>query len=81
MESTDTLTILSHFKTLQQSTEWSCGVTSALMVLNLSLIHIYPKTKPKLPELEREEAKLDVEGLVREAVEGTQLTLLRYGRD
>ena len=34
MESTDTLTILSHFKTLQQSTEWSCGVTSALMVLN-----------------------------------------------
>ena len=41
----------------------------------------HPKTKPKLPELEREEAKLDVEGLVREAVEGTQLTLLRYGRD
>ena len=34
MESTDTLTILSHFKTLQQSSEWSCGVDSALMVLN-----------------------------------------------
>lgn len=34
MESTDTLTILPHFKTIQQSSEWSCGVTSALMVLN-----------------------------------------------
>lgn len=34
MESTDTLTILSHFKTQQQTSEWSCGVSSALMVLN-----------------------------------------------
>ena len=34
MESTDTLTILPQFKTLQQSSEWSCGVTSALMVLD-----------------------------------------------
>ncbi len=33
MESTDTLTILSHFKTMQQSSEWSCGVASAMMVL------------------------------------------------
>lgn len=33
MESTETLTVLSHFKTIQQSSEWSCGVTSALMVL------------------------------------------------
>lgn len=33
MESTDTLTILPHFKTIQQSSEWSCGVTSALMVM------------------------------------------------
>lgn len=32
--STDTLTILSRFKTQQQTSEWSCGVTSALMVLN-----------------------------------------------
>lgn len=29
MESTDTLTILSHFKTQQQTSEWSCGVYSA----------------------------------------------------
>ena len=33
MESGDTLTILPHFKTIQQSSEWSCGVTSALMTL------------------------------------------------
>ena len=33
LESTDTLTILSRFKTIQQSSEWSCGVASALMVL------------------------------------------------
>ena len=33
MTSTDTLTILTNFKTLQQSREWSCGVTSALMTL------------------------------------------------
>ena len=34
MKSNETLTILSNFKTLQQSSEWSCGVTSGLMVLN-----------------------------------------------
>lgn len=33
MESTDTLTILHHFKTIQQSSEWSCGIASALMTL------------------------------------------------
>lgn len=34
MESTDTLTMLPQFKTQQQTSEWSCGVTSSLMVLN-----------------------------------------------
>jgi len=34
MTSTDTLTILTGFKTYQQTSEWSCGVVSALMVLN-----------------------------------------------
>ncbi len=33
MESTDTLSILTNFKTIQQSAEWSCGVASALMVM------------------------------------------------
>ena len=34
MKSTDTFTILPQFKTMQQSSEWSCGVASALMVLD-----------------------------------------------
>lgn len=34
LESDDTLTILHHFKTQQQTTEWSCGVVSSLMVIN-----------------------------------------------
>ena len=33
MKSTDTLTILTNFKTYQQTSEWSCGVTTALMML------------------------------------------------
>ena len=33
MESTDTLTILANFKTYQQTSEWSCGVAAAMMVL------------------------------------------------
>ena len=34
MESDDTLHILPHFKTYQQTTEYTCGAASALMVLN-----------------------------------------------
>lgn len=34
LESNDTLTILHNFKTQQQTTEWSCGVSSSLMVIN-----------------------------------------------
>ncbi len=34
MKSSDTLTILSKFQTQQQTSEWSCGVSSALMVMN-----------------------------------------------
>ncbi len=34
LESSDTLTILHNFKTQQQTTEWSCGVSSSLMVIN-----------------------------------------------
>ena len=33
MASTDTLTILTHFKTMQQSSNWSRGMTCALMVM------------------------------------------------
>ena len=34
MKSTDTLSIIPNFKTYQQTSEWSCGVCSALMVLD-----------------------------------------------
>ena len=34
MESDETLHILSHFKTYQQTTEYTCGAASALMILN-----------------------------------------------
>ena len=34
MQSSDTLTILSGFKTIQQSTEWTCGLTCVLMVMD-----------------------------------------------
>ncbi len=34
MTSTDTLTILPKFKTIQQSSEWSCGVAAVLMVVS-----------------------------------------------
>ena len=34
VESTETLTILPHFQTMQQTSEWSCGVVSALLVFN-----------------------------------------------
>ena len=34
MTSTDTLTILSHFQTFQQTGEWSCAVACTMMVLN-----------------------------------------------
>lgn len=55
--------------------------SSPMRTAALSFPPSTPKQSPSCRELEREEAKLDVEGLVREAVEGTQLTLLRYGRD
>ena len=34
MQSSDTLTIQTGFQTMQQTSEWACGVTSTLMVLN-----------------------------------------------
>ncbi|HWP80695.1 MAG TPA: papain-like cysteine protease family protein [Candidatus Acidoferrum sp.] len=34
LESTESLTILPKFKTQQQSSEWNCGVSAVLMVLN-----------------------------------------------
>lgn len=41
MKSTDNLTIISHFKTFQQTSEWSCGNAATLMVLEHFGIHNY----------------------------------------
>ena len=38
----------------------------------------HPKTKPKLAEAERVEAKLDVESLIARAIENTELVKVRY---
>lgn len=34
MKNTENLTVLSHFKTQQQTSEWSCGVSAVMMILN-----------------------------------------------
>ncbi len=34
MTSTDSLTIISNYETMQQTSEWSCGITSVVMALN-----------------------------------------------
>ena len=41
LESTDSLTILTHFKTQQQTSEWSFGVSSALMMQSSTFFITY----------------------------------------
>ena len=61
MESTDTLTILTNFQTIQQTSEWSCGVTSVLIgasrpqqiVENAAIVNAAPFTQQELDEIER----------------------------
>ena len=36
----------------------------------------HPVTKPKLEDVEREEAKLDIEGLVKAAMDGIETVLV-----
>jgi hypothetical protein len=71
MESTDTLTILHNFKTQQQTSEWSCGVSSALMVLNW-----YDKLGDNNEETL---AQYRSNGLAEEATSLTQLTEIFEG--
>ena len=40
----------------------------------------HPKTRPQLAEIEKAEAKMDVEALVKEAVEGTEPVYIRVER-
>jgi thiamine biosynthesis protein ThiI len=40
----------------------------------------HPKTRPSLSEIEKAEAELDIEALVNEAVEGTEMVHISCGR-
>lgn len=49
LKNSDTLTIIENFKTMQQTTEWSCGNVTALMVLeNLGQNSASPKTEMQI---------------------------------
>jgi len=62
MKSTDTLTLLENFKTYQQTTEWTCGPASALMVMewygkrngadDVDLVKYRPNTNPGATDLQ-----------------------------
>ena len=46
-----------------------------------SLRRKHPKTKPVLAQVEAEEQKLDVEGLIARAIANTEKTQIRYYED
>lgn len=75
MESDDNLTIISNFKTFQQTTEWSCGNASALMVLN----HFGKTdvTEMELAEMMKSSTDLDTP----DAQPGSANNFYEYGSD
>lgn len=60
MKSTDTLTILPNFKTMQQTTEWSCGNAAALM--SLYYLGITNYTEMQIAEIGGSHTDLDTAG-------------------
>ncbi len=60
MKSDDQLTIIENFKTFQQTTEWSCGPATVLMVLENLGISTY--TEASLAQLMGSHTDRDVEG-------------------
>ncbi|MDR2457821.1 MAG: C39 family peptidase [Clostridiales Family XIII bacterium] len=81
MKSNGTLTILPKFKTIQQSSEWSCGVTAAEMVINYfgKLNKNTEATLAKMrPQKDKPEAtNLDQEIAIFKKVGGFDLTTTR----
>jgi hypothetical protein len=75
LKSDDTLTIISNYQTIQQTTEWSCGPTTALMVAN----HFgYTKmTEMDIAVQMKAMTDLDVEG----ALPGSANSFHEYGAD
>lgn len=63
LKNSDTLTIIENFKTMQQTTEWSCGNVTALMVLeNLGLNRKSPLSEMDIAIGMKSHSDRDVEG-------------------
>ena len=77
MKSTETLTILSNFKTYQQTSEWSCGVVAAMMVLEyygkLGEWNEETLSELRTNKLEPEATSLESILLIFEALEGFEV--------
>lgn len=65
MTSSDTLTIISNFETYQQTTEYSCGPSSALMVLNHYGVTDYDEMTIVEMSGTSDETGINPEGLVK----------------
>ena len=75
LKDNDTLTIIENFKTMQQTTEWSCGNATALMVLeNLNLNTL---TELEIATQMKSSTDLDVEN----ALPGSANNFGEYGTD
>lgn len=65
MTSTDTLTLIPQFETYQQTTEYTCGAATALMVLNQYGASDYDELKIAEMSGTSEETGIDPQGLVK----------------
>ena len=65
MTSTDTLAIIPQFETYQQTTEYTCGASTALMVLNHFDVNNYDELKIAEMAGTSEETGIDPQGLVK----------------
>ena len=65
MTSTDTLTVISNFETYQQTTEYTCGACSALMVLNQFGVSDYDEMTIAEMSGTSDEDGIDPAGLVK----------------
>ncbi len=78
MESTDTLTILPNFRTQQQTTEWSCGVSAIVMALDhfdaLGEHNEETLAKMRSNELAEEATSLKDVVAILETIEGYEVT-------
>lgn len=77
LKSDKTLTIIENFKTMQQTTEWSCGNVTALMVLENMKLNDNKFTEMKIAEDMKSSTDLDVPN----AKPGSANNFGEYGTD